>query len=116
MANTTTAHSMRLKTTPFTMIVRGEKTVESRIFDEKRQKVQLGDLITFTCIDDSAKTITTRVVGLLRYETFEAMFTRNDPRKFGGNSVAELMVAVKKYYSLEEQTENGVLGIEIQTV
>jgi len=107
---------MKLNAGPFLMIARGEKTIESRLYDEKRQKVAPGDDIIFTLTNDTTQTLTVRAVGLLRYATFEDMFTHNDPKKFGGSSATELTAALKKYYSQEAQTENGVLAIEFELV
>lgn len=111
-----TTHPMKLNDAPFAQIAGGAKTVECRLFDEKRQQVQLGDTITFTNTSDENKTITVKVVGLLRYATFADMFARNDPAKFGGYDAASLTSALLKYYSLEEQSRFGVLGIEFELV
>lgn len=109
-----TTHSMKLNDGPFAMIASGQKTVECRLFDEKRRQVALGDTIVFTNATDETKTVTVKVVGLLRYATFEGMFARNDPARFGGRDVAGLSAALQTYYSLEEQTRYGVLGIEFE--
>ena len=39
---------MKLNPTPFDMIKSGEKTIEPRLFDEKRKALSLGDEIIFT--------------------------------------------------------------------
>ena len=36
------AHEMRLDPAPFRMIKRGEKTIELRLYDEKRRKIAVG--------------------------------------------------------------------------
>ena len=38
----------RLNDLPFQQIKRGEKTIELRLYDEKRQKIKVGDDIIFT--------------------------------------------------------------------
>ena len=38
-------HIMKLKRTPFDKIRNGSKTIELRLNDEKRQKVNIGDFI-----------------------------------------------------------------------
>lgn len=63
-------HYLRLASAPFDAIVSGQKTIESRLYDEKLQAIQLGDTIIFTHREDPRQTITARVVGLLRYTTF----------------------------------------------
>ena len=41
-------HQLQLATVPFEAITSGVKTIESRLYDEKRQTIQLGDTIIFT--------------------------------------------------------------------
>ncbi|MNR54911.1 hypothetical protein D3C85_1751870 [compost metagenome] len=57
-----------------------------------------------------------RVVGLLRYRSFEDMYQRNDPGKFGGTSADELTDGIRAYYSQEDEQRYGVVGIEIELI
>lgn len=109
-----TTHTMKLRQEPFRLIQSGAKTVECRLYDAKRQEVTLGDTVVFSRMDDETRTLRVKVVGLYRYETFADMFTLNDPRKFGGQNAAELTQSLLSYYSLEQQHQNGVLGIEFK--
>jgi len=109
-----TTHFMRLDDGPFVMIASGTKTVECRLYDEKRQRVVLGDRVTFTNTSDNSRTATVRVIGLLRYRTFADMLTHNNPVKFGSRDIASLTQVLNKYYSLDEQSRHGVLGIEFE--
>lgn len=110
------SHKLQLATTPFNAIVSGAKTIESRLFDEKRQKIQLGDEVTFTNRENTDQTVTVRVVGLLRYQTFHDLFIHNNPAKFGGESVEWLEEQIGEFYSLNDQLEDGVVGIEFEIV
>ena len=105
-------HQLKLATEPFDTIVSGHKTIESRLYDEKRQKIQLGDEIVFTNRDNPSQTTAVKVVGLLRYATFHDLFLHNDPRKFGGESVEWLENQISEFYSIEDQRLYGVVGIE----
>lgn len=107
-------HSLQLWAVSFNDIARGAKTIESRLFDEKRQKIQLGDEITFTNRENIEQTITVRVIGLLRYSTFHDLFAHNDPVKFGGENAEWLENQIKEFYTLDKQHENGVVGIEFE--
>jgi hypothetical protein len=109
-------HQLKLATEPFDAIVSGEKTIESRLYDEKRQKIQLGDEIVFTNRDKPGQTATVKVVGLLRYATFHDLFSHNNPRRFGGESVEWLEEQIGEFYSLDDQLEDGVVGIEFKMV
>jgi ASC-1-like (ASCH) protein len=105
---------MKLNAVPFAMTASGEKTVECRLYDEKRQQITVGDLITFSLVNDTRQALTVRVVGLLRYATFADMFLHNNPHKFGVGDVHSLTESLLTYYSLEDQVKYGVLGIEIE--
>ena len=47
--------------------------------------------------------MTATVVGLLRYATFHDLFSHNDPRKFGSESVEWLEDQINEFYSPEDQ-------------
>ncbi|NCC20249.1 ASCH domain-containing protein, partial [Candidatus Saccharibacteria bacterium] len=81
------SHQLQLATVPFDAITSGVKTVESRLYDEKRQTIQIGDTVIFTNRENTDQTVSVKVIGLLRYETFHDLFSHNDPAKFGGESV-----------------------------
>ena len=112
--NFMTTHQLKLATEPFNAIISGNKTIESRLYDAKRQKIQIGDRIIFTNRDNSEQTVTAEVVGLLRYATFRDLFSHNNPRKFGDDNVEWLENQISEFYSLSDQLENGVIGIEFE--
>lgn len=109
-----TTHQLKLATEPFNAIISSNKTIESRLYDAKRQKIQIGDRIIFTNRDNSEQTVAAEVVGLLRYATFRDLFSHNNPAKFGGESVRWLEEQIGEFYSLSDQLENGVIGIEFE--
>jgi len=112
--NFMTTHQLKLATEPFSAIISGNKTIESRLYDAKRQKIQIGDRIIFTNRDNSEQTVTAEVVGLLRYATFRDLFSHNNPRKFGGDNVEWLENQIYEFYSIEDQKIYGVIGIEFK--
>lgn len=105
-------HAMKLSDRPFNAIATGNKTIESRLYDTKRQAIMIGDEIIFTHAENPDQQVRTKVTKLLRYETFEDMFTSNDPHKFGGTTIAELLAQISQFYPLTDQRELGVVGIE----
>ncbi len=105
-------HFMRLTNPPFEKIRTGAKTIESRLYDEKRRLVELGDQVIFTNGDGDS--IATTVVALLRYPTFCAMFADLGPRPFGGESVHALSEEVHMFYSKEDEIQYTVVGIKFE--
>ncbi len=51
-------HSMKLLPAPFEKIESGQKTIEIRLFDEKRQELQIGDTIEFSKLPDLNEKLT----------------------------------------------------------
>lgn len=109
-------HTMRLAKTPFELFMNGEKTIEVRLYDKKRQMVELGDTIMFRLVSDETKTLEVKVIGLLRYETFGDMFAHTDPRRFGGENAEQMTEQMLHYYGQQEQDAHGVVGIEVARV
>jgi len=109
-----TTHTLQLATEPYEAIIGGMKTIESRLYNEKRQLIKLDDKLVFTNREDTRQTVTVRVIGLLRYNTFHDLFSHNIPTKFGGQSVEWLENQINEFYSLENQQQDGVIGIEFE--
>ncbi len=108
-------HKMKLNKAPFEKISDGRKTVELRLNDEKRQKVQVGDYIEFTLIDDSKQKMTVRVTALHNYDSFQHLYADIPKEKIGyGENDIVNPNHMDEFYSREEQEKYGVLGIEIR--
>lgn len=109
-------HEMKLQPTHYYFMLNGTKRIEIRLYDEKRQKIKIGDTVTFYKEPDLQESFQTRVVGLLRYSTFEEMFQDLDISLLADASVSreELMKDLEKYYTKEKQEQYGVLGIRIE--
>lgn len=105
---------MKLAREPFEKIVNGQKIIESRLFDEKRRVIDIGDEIEFSRNDNPSETVKTRVKSLYRYDSFESLFSDFPPEYFGGTSKEFLLEEIGRFYSEEEQRKYGVVGIKIE--
>lgn len=111
-------HKMKLKPAPYEMIKNGRKTIEMRLFDEKRQLVKEGDRIVFTDTATGEK-IVAAVVKLHRFESFGQLYETLPLLKCGytEENVAEARSSdMEQYYSAEEQSRYGVVGIELRLI
>ncbi len=109
------ATEMRLADWPFEQMKRGEKTVEVRLYDEKRRKLREGDLIYFYRADRS-ECLSARVKALHIAPTFGALFALPNMLSKAGFSDMPPSDAVKcmyKYYTEAQEMQWGVLGIEL---
>jgi len=105
-------HVLTLASEPFEAIKNGNKTIESRLYDEKRKLVELGDEIVFINREAQDQSIRAEVVGLLRYSSFKELFSHNEPTKFNGSSVDWLLNQIHEFYSDEDEEKYSVVGIE----
>ena len=109
-------HQMKLSSVPFGKIVRREKVIESRLNDEKRQEIQVGDSIEFSENDHPENVVNARVKGVLRYQKFSDLFDDLNPSLFGGESSESLLEEIKRFYSDEEEAKYGVVGVRIEMI
>ncbi len=108
-------HSMSLAAEPFEMLKNGSKRLELRLFDEKRKAVSFGDVIIFSKLPDKNECVSVKVTGLLKARTFEDITRIVDPSCLGYPKAEPGFLAerMRRYYSSEEETANGVLGIKV---
>lgn len=112
-------HHMKLDNEPFNMIKDNRKTIELRLFDDKRQEVNTGDYIIFSRVDNPNIRIAVKVNGLLHFQNFEQLFEVVDIQKCGfakDTSMSSATQAMQRYYSMKLIEEYGVLGIVLEIV
>ncbi len=109
-------HEMNLQDRYFDYIKSGTKRIELRLFDEKRQKINIGDIITFT--NSRNEKLPARVIGLLRYSSFEELFKDFDISILADSSMlkTKLLGVLEEFYTKEKQSRYGVVGIRIELV
>ncbi len=107
-------HEMKLLEHPFNEIKAGRKKVEMRLFDEKRQKIRVGDRIRFTS-ESSGEVLTVTVVGLHRFESFLSLANAFQPKDLGfrNDSPAKIAGIMTGIYSPEETEKYGTLAIRV---
>ena len=104
-------HKMKLNESPFERIKNGTKTIEFRLFDEKRQLVKVGDKIEFSRLPDLNEKILVDVLELYQERTFKELFDKLGDNDEIAKKNAESMYTI---YSPEEEAKYGVLGIKIK--
>lgn len=111
-------HKMKLQENYYYFIQKGTKRIEIRLFDEKRQNIKIGDTIIFLKESDLNESLKAKVIGLLRYQSFEDLFQDFDISILADKSInkKELMNTLEKFYSKQKQQQYGVLGIRIELV
>ena len=109
-------HELKLQPRYYEYILNGSKDIEIRLYDEKRQKINLGDIIILKKEPELNESFKVKVVGLLRYENFDSLFNDFTIDRLADKSMkkSELLEELEKFYTKEKQKEYGVLGIRIE--
>ncbi len=118
---------MRLSDDMFEAVKNGTKTVEIRLFDEKRKHVDIGDYIDFRKLSDETQRVLMKVTDLRLGQSFEEIFREYDfkrgyvlrypPEALGSPANADCRSLVKgmyKYYTKEQEEKYGVIAIELE--
>jgi len=109
-------HIMKLHPGPFAKIRDGSKTIELRLYDEKRRRISVGDTIQFVNTEDPTDTVCVHVRDLFVFDSFDELY-RHLPLTECGYTEEEVHTAsprdMELYYSKEEQKCCGVVGIRI---
>ena len=111
-------HYMNLVPTAFVKIADGSKTIELRLNDEKRQRINVEDTVVFRC-SSTKDIITAQVSGLNKFSDFKELYNAL-PLEMCGYTVAELDTVhytdMEQYYTKEQIKKHGALGIELYNV
>lgn len=109
-------HKMRLKVEPFHKIKKGLKTIELRLYDEKRREIHVDDEIIFENLE-TKETIHTKVLALYVFDTFKELYEHLSLKECGykDEEVENASYThMEKYYPLEKQKQYKVVGIKIE--
>lgn len=107
---------MKLNDVSFDLVSRGVKTLEIRLFDEKRQRLKLGDHLAFT---NNGRKAVVKVTGLSRFATFTDLLQNLGGVTSGwlaSDSLEKMVSDLRLIYSLEEEKRYGVVGIHLQLI
>lgn len=104
-------YQMKLLESPFERIKDGTKTIEFRLFDEKRKQLKIGDQIEFSKLPDLKEKLLVDVIELYKEDTFETLL-----KKLYNNEeeIKEKIKSMYKIYSPEKEHKYGALGIKIK--
>ena len=92
-----------------------KKLISQEGNDEKRRIIQVENEIEFLKEPELEEKMTTKVIGLLKYQNFEDLFNDFKIEDLSDKSMTkqELLNVLQEFYTVEKQKEYGVLGIRI---
>lgn len=109
-------HKLNVKEKYYNLLKAGVKTIELRLYDEKRQNIHIGDKIEFANVSNADDTFMAEVIKLHRAESFAALSEQIDCRRAGMADKEELVRVLKEFYPEERQKAFGVVGIEVKRI
>ncbi|GIP38708.1 ASCH domain-containing protein [Paenibacillus sp. J31TS4] len=111
-------HKMGLYESPFRSMQAGRKTVEVRLYDEKRRLVQPGDTIRFTLLPGGAETLLTEVLAVHPYPTFRAMYEAVPAEAFDSSNetIEDMLRSTYTIYTPEQEAQWGTVAITVKVI
>ena len=107
---------MKLQKDPFERIKSGNKSIEIRLFDEKRKNIKIWDDIIFVNVENNSE-IFVKVVDLMKYESFQNLLDDFDIQDFGYEKNYDKNLYLNylyTFYSKVDEKKYGVLWIKIE--
>ncbi len=107
-------YTMNLHNAPFEKIKSGTKTVEMRLFDERRKNIKVGDAILFTN-NTTGEQLCVQVTKIEVFVNFEELYANYDKISIGYESSEVANPAdMLLYYTCEQIATYGVVAIGIK--
>ena len=110
---------MRLNARPFEMIKNGDKTIELRLYDEKRKTIAVGDEIEFIHTSNDTQRLYCRVLAMHVFPSFQELYDKLPLLKCGytqSDVGSASYTDMEEYYTPQQQKDYGVVGIEISLI
>lgn len=111
-------HTLGLREEYYNLVKSGEKTIEGRLFDEKRQKYNVGDYICFCKEPKREEKIKAVILDKLEYKSFKDLIKGVGVNVLGFKNQTPKQVEqiYKSIYSTENEQKYGVVGIKIMVI
>jgi len=109
---------MKLKEEFFDKVKSGKKIYEVRLYDEKRQKVCVGDTIIFKKMPELIDGVVTKVVDVKKFESFEQMAQTLSLASVGfeKKNAAQVSRFYRSIYGREDEKKYGVVVFKLELV
>ncbi len=108
-------YTMRLEKEFFNKIKVGDKTMEARLYDQKRQNLNIGDEIIFSNRDNLLDITKVTIEKIKQFNNFIELFQNYNSNQLWINlSQEEYIDFMYQYYKIEQEKEYGVCAIEFK--
>lgn len=110
--------TLKLQGEYFDKIKSGEKIYEIRINDEKRQAVDVGDILVLLKEPQLTERLNVLVRDIVYFDSFAEMVATLPKEKVGfkGKSNEEMLKVYRGFYPLEQESKYGVVAFKIEVL
>ena len=109
-------YKMGLQNKYYKLVDQGNKIVELRLYDQKRKKLKVGNLIRFYEEPERINYIDTIITKLNKYNSFSEALENINMNLLTNESEEKYLDDLENYYKKEEQAKYGVIAITISKV
>ena len=111
-------YEMKLRAIYFDKIKSGEKIYEIRLNDEKRQLIDVGDILIFKKEPELKEELITEVKDLVYFATFDEMVKTLPIKKIGFENMDQEFVknVYYQFYTKEAEQQYGVVAIKVKVL
>lgn len=112
-------HELHLHPEVFDLIKSGSKNIEMRLNDEKRKNMKIGDVIRFTKrFTEPVETLDVKIKDRKEYNNFSELIDNYEMKQlyFENYTKEELLNELCRFYSIDEQNNNGVVAFEFEII
>lgn len=108
-------YTFNLNDGPFRLIEKQKKTIELRLYDERRQKLKINDEIEFINTLNAEKRLHAVIKNIFVFDNFEALYQSLPLDKCGYDDISKASyLDMLEYYPQDLQDRYQVVGIEIE--
>jgi len=104
-------YQMHVKQHYFDLLESGNKLVEFRLNDAKRQCIKVGDKVRFVCQNDHNKFVVLSVSGIVVSSAFETLINEIDSNLLGGISPRQQLKELERIYDSANIQQYGVVAL-----
>lgn len=109
-------HHLNLCHLPFLAIKENRKSVEMRLYDEKRQNIKIGDILEFIDLE-TKEILNVEAIDIKLYPSFKELYQDNDKVSLGYKIDEEAnYLDMLTYYPKERQDRYQAMAIYIKRI
>ncbi len=111
-------HKMKLREIYYNLIKKGEKIYEIRLNDEKRQILDVGDMLVFEKEPNLDEKLNTVIEDLIYFKSFNEMLNCLPLEKVGfkNSSINEVEKVYRQFYTIDDEKKYGIVAIKVKTI